>query len=440
MIAGAAGAGAASLLAQALKAGGNDRDAKTTQPAGTKAPAGRKGFEHVRIDPESVVGTDGFYRAGKDTQGRWWLLRPDGRPFIYKGVCAVCDGMPAHGGKPANDYWKTWHKTYTGTVGGPFCKTIDAFDPGWARAYDAACARVCGRHKDNTNLLGYYSDNEPFWGQPRPQDKERKHQPFRWGVDEPGGPTLLQIFLALPPERGGHEAAWAFALKRHGGAIAQLAKDWRAEFATREQLRQQTEAKTLTLKSAAYGSDHDDFTRLYADTYFRVTGEAIRRHDPNHLVLGVRHASHWTAYGRAALESYGRNRKHVDVVSINTYRYRMSEPIAEYAKFMDFPIIIGETGWGAWLAYDWKAPEGRYSDPVGWVKKEGVHQICRLIAHPQVTGYTWFKWYEGKDPDEPQVGVVTNDLVVNRVNASMFRRMHPVLEDVHAGFRAPDTV
>jgi hypothetical protein len=59
---------------------------------------------------------------------------------------------------------------------------------------------------------------------------------------------------------------------------------------------------------------------------------------------------------------------------------------------------------------------------------------------PKVVGYTWFKWYSGKDLDTPDVGVVTDELEVNRVSAGMFRRMNPFLEEVHCGAIAPDAV
>ncbi len=72
-------------------------------------------FEDTRIDPATIVGQEGFYRAGKDMEGRWWLLHPDGQPFIYKGINAVCDGMPPQGDKPGNDYWQAWHREYTGS-------------------------------------------------------------------------------------------------------------------------------------------------------------------------------------------------------------------------------------------------------------------------------------------------------------------------------------
>ncbi len=249
-----------------------------------------------------------------------------------------------------------------GTVSGNFTKTIDVFDPKWQVVYDEACRKVCAANRNNTSLLGYYTDNEPFWSAPRlakddPARKTRKDEAFRWGIDKAAGPTLLQNFLALPPERPGHEAAWRWVLKRHGGKVADVAKAWGAGFNSREELQKMTGEKKLAIDSVAYGRDHNDFVGYYADEYFRITGTTIRKYDPNHLILGLRHAGRWNGYGRPMLASYARNRQYVDVCSINTYHYEMIDPIARYAEIVDdMPILIGETGWGFWLHGQWPAP------------------------------------------------------------------------------------
>ena len=34
-------------------------------------------------------GAAGFFRAGRDDAGRWWLIDPDDRPFFLRGVHGV---------------------------------------------------------------------------------------------------------------------------------------------------------------------------------------------------------------------------------------------------------------------------------------------------------------------------------------------------------------
>ena len=62
------------------------------------------------------------------------------------------------------------------------------------------------------------------------------------------------------------------------------------------------------------------FVEFVADKYFEITTSAIRRHDPNHLILGCRFAG--TIYPDEVFRSAG---KYCDIVSINGY----AEPIPD---------------------------------------------------------------------------------------------------------------
>ena len=43
----------------------------------------------VALAEDSLVGVPGFFRVGRSAAGRWWLVRPDGTPMFYRGVCAL---------------------------------------------------------------------------------------------------------------------------------------------------------------------------------------------------------------------------------------------------------------------------------------------------------------------------------------------------------------
>jgi hypothetical protein len=476
------------------------------------AEEGRAGRTGERMDDvrESVVGAEGFYRVGKDAGGRWWLLTPDGTPVIYKGCCAVCDGIPG------KEYTRVYCETYgddharfvedstailrdlgfnaygmwcylrtpdagydtTGmgyieyiharevrpesAVKGASLVTVDAWDPLWQSAYDKRASVLCTRHRDNPNLVGYFVENEPFWGQIQHQvergqeafDEDQtagrtwlgaKHREHRWGVDSlegRKGGSLLQAFMSLEPGRPGHDEAWRFVLARHQGSVAQVAGDWEADFSSVEDFRRQSD-DGLLLNTVAYGRDHDAFTLHFMRQFYRVTGEAIRRYDPNHLRLGVRHCADWTVHGTAVLKGYDDPdvRRHTDVCGINAYRDWPYETIAAYAEHFDMPILIGEYSWGGWAWEGQAYPPEWQNDHPGWLKQEGVYRTARMFSHPQVIGYTWFKWYcDNVDPEAPAYAVVTESHEVNRFNAPMFRRLHAVLEDVHAGALAPEDV
>lgn len=441
--------------------------------------ARRKGariMDAVAIEESTVIGKEGAYRVGKSTTGRWWLLRPDGTPFVYRGCCAVCRGNPADGG---NAYWKHTRKTYGEddqaffrdsvrvlgdldfnafgnwnyiwspgapyeTYGWPYVVNfhareayrpatlpwtnhVDVFDPRWRRAYEDRCARECPRHRDNPNCLGYFTDNEPFWTQPKPEHV--------WGRTPLRGPTLLQHYLALNPARAGHQAAWDWVLARHGNSVSQLAGDWGADFASPGELAEQTAAKKA-INTPAYGRDHEAFTAHYARTYFRETGAPIRRHDPNHLILGNRHAGSWGAHGRIVLESY--DPRYVDVISANCYGSNFYERLEGYYQHAKLPILNGEYNWVGFVNWDkYTSGEPFTAEELERNARIAVANTETAFTHPSLIGYTWFKWYSGGQPPQMACGVVTDDGQVQTWNAALFKHIHARLERIRAGKLEP---
>jgi hypothetical protein len=146
--------------------------------SGSPAPSPLDG---VKIAPATLVGREGFWRVGKSTTGRWWLVRPDGRPFLYRGMVSVGPVNP-----PADDaaarsqgespdkvaYWLgrlealgfnglgEWTSPAMYDRGWPYTllihvrkatanqwtvqppKHIDIFDPKWRIAYDEKCRQI----------------------------------------------------------------------------------------------------------------------------------------------------------------------------------------------------------------------------------------------------------------------------------------------------------
>jgi hypothetical protein len=90
--------------------------------------------------------------------------------------------------------------------------------------------------KDDPHLLGHFSDNE---------------LPFK--------PDALDKYLTLPDGDPGRKAAQAWLAARPGGAGA-----------------------------AVTDADREAFYTFVVDRYFRITTQAIRQVDPNHLCLGPR--------------------------------------------------------------------------------------------------------------------------------------------------------
>ena len=439
-------------------------------------PGGASVLDSVKIDPATVVGKEGFFRVGKSEAGRWWLLRPDGRPLLYRGVCALWINDP---GREALAYRRLWEKQNGEDIdkfvahclgilrelgfnalgewatqqfwnrGWPFTELIhlrqvrrqsnltgklpDIFDPAWQKAYEGTCAKVCPPLRDKKDLVGYFVDNEGGWYQAR--------RDFVWEGQTKGGmvdknvlgrePLLLQMFLAAEPKRPGHRAAWDWVLKRHGGSLAQVAKDWGAEFDSAAKLIE-LHNKGLALATRAFRADQDAFTTHFTREFFRLTGEAIRRHDPNHLLLGGRHGG---PPGDVVMKAY--DRRYVDVVSFNNYRPNFKERADEYYKHTKMPMLNGEFSWASGGFLDWNKfrADKTFSDEEKAVcRRKGIAALEGAFTHPGLIGYTWFKFcYNYPDVDGPTYALIDPKGRQNRFNAALLKQIHPRLEGIAVG-------
>ena len=181
------------------------------------------------------------------------------------------DGDPTHYIRP----WK-----------GRCCEQFpNVFHPEFARVCDEVARLASDRLRNDPAFIGYYLDNELNW----------------WGDGDWYYCGMMDYVLKnLPNGHSAREEAMRIA-REHGYATAQ------SYLAAPEKVRD-------PIRRA--------YTRLVAETYFRVTTEAIRRHDPNHLILGCRFAGVQGAPDEV-WETAGR---YCDVVSLNCY------PSADLAK------------------------------------------------------------------------------------------------------------
>jgi hypothetical protein len=251
------------------------------------------------------------------------------------------------------------------------------YEEGYAEKIDQAAASQCAPRKMDPWLLGYFIANEPAW-------PERE---------------LLVTDTIL----SGPSSAIQEALKTH--LAAGNSPERRVEFVF------QTFEKFLDL----------------------VCG-AIRKHDPNHLNLGIR-------FGGTAPEAVIRMAKVFDVYSHNIYHY------APDAGFLDRiysltgrPMIIGEFHFGT---------PGRGMDPglcqtLNQEERAAAYRyyVENGAAHHALIGTHWFQWWDqpntGRmDGENYQIGLVD---VTDRAYPEMVSAMqetHRRLYGVHSGTEKP---
>jgi len=184
----------------------------------------------------------GFFRTTQ-RDGIWWLVDPDGHPFLSKGVNHVSfhgDHCPALGYSPyhrnvqakygSEEKWaeatakrlRAWNFNTIGAwssaslfrlmpytlilnlgarAGADWLKGTfpDVFAPKFRQTLDDIAAKECAPRKDDPLLVGYFTDNELRWG---PDWRSPRH-------------LLDDYLLSLPPDAPGKKALVDFFRKRY---------------------------------------------------------------------------------------------------------------------------------------------------------------------------------------------------------------------------------
>jgi hypothetical protein len=297
--------------------------------------------------------------------------------------------MSSYGKKRGGTFQQSGHTGYPGDC-------IFVFDPEFAAFCDEH-ARQLAATKDDPWLLGHFTDNElPL---------QRK---------------ALENYLALAATDPGHQAALKFLRERHGAAAT---------------------AREIT------DADREAFLELVTDRYLSIVSAAIRRHDPNHMVLGprlhgeaVKHPEVFRAAGR-----------HLDVVAVNYYHAWSADPelTAMWVREAGRPFLVTE-----WYAKGMDVPGMANMSGAGWVvrtqRDRGRYYenfTLSLMENRGCVGWHWFKYIDNDPADkkadpsnrDSNKGIVTNryephaDLVnaMRRLNERAYR----IIEYFDAGAR-----
>jgi len=392
-----------------------------------------------------------FFQVRK-IDGKWWLIDPDGRRFLSKGVTTVQfaqDNIQGTNRSPygeanqakygSREAWRqaaakrligwgfntlgAWsdeglarievdgkHLAYAPTVdlGAAFVARKaggknawlhgmfpDVFDPEFERTAHRVANRRCAARKDDRWLLGWFTDNE-----------------LRWGPDWRGSDELLTLFLALPADAPGRKAAIGLLRQRHGD-ITGFNDVWKTGFASWDELTgagpvkapvvraalysqnqaQERKANQADPKRAAFVADCEAFLASLAERYFRITGEAVKAADPNHLVFGCRFAYVPPAPVVAAAA------QHLDAISFNCYDTDPRRVIDAYSVFGK-PLILGEF---SFRGADSGLPNTRGAGPIVKTQADRAGAFVRYatwaLSKPNLIGYHWFE-----HADEPKEG------------------------------------
>jgi hypothetical protein len=239
----------------------------------------------------------------------------------------------------------------------------DVFSEEFAANVDAAAREQCASLKDDPNLIGWFVDNEPAWAR--------------------------ETFTA------GH--SWADELLSDSESSA-------------------TQTKLKQLLAAAPGNSDQikaDFLYVCARKYFETIAAAVRKHDPNHLVLGPRFAEE-PSLRWARLSSV------FDVFSINIYSETLApkpELIRKWSESSGRPVLIGEFT----AATPGRGLQGLFYGvhKVRDYKERGKayrYYVENAAASPYIIGTHWFQMVDDLPTGRPGDGERMNYGFINVID------------------------
>ena len=229
----------------------------------------------------------------------------------------------------------------------------DVFSQEFRDNVDQAARRQLTPLRDDPNLVGWFVGNEPQWAR-------------SFGSLVPWPEMLL-----ADPEPSATKTRLEELLKANPGREQQV---------------------------------KDDFLYTCAQEYFRVIVEALRRHDPNHLVLGIRFAENpnnrWVEMSRI-----------FDVFSVNIYSREFTpdpQNIRRFSEVSGKPVLIGEftaaaPGRGLQGLFYW-GHKVRDQAERGKAYRDYVENSA---ASPYIIGTHWFQMVDnlptGRPSDEERL-------------------------------------
>lgn len=341
----------------------------------------------------------GFFRVQKEGE-RWWLADPDGFRFLHVAVNSVSPAEKFGSGAAFREKF--------GTEAVWAAKTADLLhDLGfngtgsWSASEILRSAPQRLAYTDNLNFMASYGrkrggtfqqpghtgypggaifvfdpEFETFCDEHAKQLAATASDPWLLGHftdnEMPLGAKVLDGYLGLPETDPGNRAARA----------------WLAGREVNDVLR-------------------EEFRGLVADRYFDIVTRAIRRHDPNHLILGSRF------YGsekdsEAVFRAAG---KHLDVVAVNTYSEWSpnAERFRNWARWSGRPVMSTE-----WYAKGQDSGMANTSG-AGWTvatqqERGWFYQnfTLGLLETGVCVGWHWFKYLDN-DPTDTTVDPSNRD-------------------------------
>lgn len=352
---------------------------------------------------------------------------------------------------------------------------VDLFSDAFSEVAERVTRERCLQYKDNKLLLGYFTDNEldwpPAWG-----GCEGMVERYWWFSNQaPGKQRLLDTFRdhfqtidqfnALYKTRFGSFDE-VFSLEtvdalgdavrkaRFGARIASLLEDFIPEhqvlcarlwFGSVEEMNEKWGTSYLSFEqllttwqpdfqSRKWSELEEKFLREASNRYFKVCHHAVKRQDPNHMILGCRF------FGIAPRGLVEGMQEYVDVISYN--RYDFDPPVGQLDKLYregGKPILLTE--------FSFKAMDSGLPNSVGGGRplqtqqeraEHYAHFVETVSKLPYMVGFHWFEYCdqpkEGRfDGEDSNYGLVSIQDEPWTILTDKMREVNNRVEGWHSG-------
>ena len=322
----------------------------------------------------------GFFHI-EQVRGRYWLIDPDGNIFLCKSLALPAGGDPALAlalgfnalGSPTNTglpYTVSLDIGSSALTDGARATADfpDVFHPGYERAARRQAEAVCAPRRLDPWLIGYFTDG-----------------PLGWAPTEQGVTDLVDAYLRLPEEAPGRRQLLALLSERYGGDVRQLNLTWGLSLPSLAALGRDAPLRMGRRgDSKAAAADRSFLAGAIIARYLRVTTDAVRATDTNHLLLGPVFPEWIPAEAVVELAQT------VDVISLRAPVYPPpTHLIGQVYRDCSKPILLA----------------GFVASPDG---KDYRRYLERLAQIPFLLGYQWSgpppRTTTGRPPAVPTIG------------------------------------
>ncbi|MGC4032920.1 MAG: hypothetical protein QM754_14525 [Tepidisphaeraceae bacterium] len=241
----------------------------------------------------------------------------------------------------------------------------DIYHPDWAPGVYKRMERERNTTANDPWNLGYFIDNERAFGW-RPRAAQVGELALKAKSDQPLKLELIKL------------------LKKKYPTIDALNTSWKTQYASWDALQETRETPNLKDNKPVL-DDFGDFGMQYAERYFSICRDAVKKVAPNNMYLGSRFYGHTDP---AVVELAG---KFCDVISYNIYDNPPTNRVNGFNK-LDLPIL--STEWG--VESDILQTPFRDAKLTTVLPKERAQKIVQYVEaalrHPNMVGAHFFQF------------------------------------------------